>query len=207
MSWRSIVNRAVQIGVREGMKFLRESQSRSQSQKGPSSAPDSRGADRPSPPRTSGRSSDGNARTTSARQGRPDASGGYPGDYRGPVRVSYSPDLDGDADPGEVVWGWIPFEEDHTQGKDRPSLVIGKDGAWVLVLMLTSKDHIPGGIGEVRSDNGARWMNIGSGDWDSQGRPSEVRLDRIIRLDPNGIRREGAIMDRGVFALVAAEFD
>ncbi len=50
-------------------------------------------------------------------------------------------------------------------------------------------------------------MNIGSGDWDSQGRPSEVRLDRIIRLDPNGIRREGAIMDRGVFALVAAEFD
>ena len=65
----------------------------------------------------------------------------------------------------------------------------------------------PGGIGEVRSDNGARWMNIGSGDWDSQGRPSEVRLDRIIRIDPNGIRREGAIMDRGVFALVAAEFD
>lgn len=204
MSWRSIVNRAVQIGVREGMKFLRESQSRSQSQKGPSSAPGSRGTDRPSPPRTQGQSSGGNARTTSDH---PDASGGYPGDYRGPVRVSYSPDLDGDADPGEVVWGWIPFEEDHTQGKDRPSLVIGKDGAWVLVLMLTSKDRIPGGIGEVRSDNGARWMNIGSGDWDSQGRPSEVRLDRIIRLDPNGIRREGAIMDRGVFALVAAEFD
>ena len=40
---------APRIGVREGMKFLRESQSRSQSQKGPSSAPDSRGADRPSP--------------------------------------------------------------------------------------------------------------------------------------------------------------
>ncbi|MBE8146394.1 hypothetical protein IOD13_08170 [Brevibacterium casei] len=101
------------------------------------------------------------------------------------------------------MWGWIPFEEDHTKGKDRPSLVIGKDGAWVLVLMLTSKDHIPGGIGEVRTDGAARWMNIGGGAWDSQGRPSEVRLDRIIRLDPRGIRREGAVMDRSVFDLVA----
>ncbi|RAE82789.1 type II toxin-antitoxin system PemK/MazF family toxin, partial [Burkholderia multivorans] len=60
--------------------------------------------------------------------------------------------------------------------------------------------------GEVRTDGSARWMNIGSGAWDSQGRPSEVRLDRIIRLDPRSIRREGAVMDRSVFDLVAAEF-
>ena len=33
---------------------------------------------------------------------------------------SYSPDPDGDADPGEVVWAWVPFEEDPAQGKDRP---------------------------------------------------------------------------------------
>lgn len=200
MSWRSIVNRAVQIGVREGMKYLRQSQSR-RSQDG---ADGSRGADRRPGPRPQGQGPTGNARTTSARDDRPGT--GYPGDYRGPVTVVYSPDLDGDADPGEVVWGWIPFEEDHTKGKDRPSLVIGKDGAWVLVLMLTSKDHIPGGIGEVRTDGSARWMNIGSGAWDSQGRPSEVRLDRIIRLDPRSIRREGAVMDRSVFDLVAAEF-
>ena len=202
MSWRSIVNRAVKIGVREGMKYLKESQSKrsqgGQSGGRPAPRPSSQGQSRPGGGTAS---APGGARTTNAR------TGGYPGDYRGPVTVSYSPDLDGDADPGEVVWGWVPFEEDHSQGKDRPSLVIGKDGQWVLVLMLTSKDRIPGGIGEVRSDGGARWMNIGSGDWDSQGRPSEVRLDRIIRFDPNGIRREGAVMSREVFALVAAEFD
>src|SRR5699024_9196732 len=123
----------------------------------------------------------------------------YPGDYSGPVSVSYSPDLDGDADPGEIVWGWIPFEEDHTQGKDRPSLVVGRDGGWVLALMLTSKDHVPGSVGEVREDRHARWMNIGSGKWDAQGRPSEIRLDRVIRLDPSSIRPEGAIMPRENF--------
>jgi hypothetical protein len=122
---------------------------------------------------------------------------------RGPIKVSYSPDLDGDADPGEVVWGWVPFEEDHSQGKDRPSLVVGRDGRWVLALMLTSKDHIPGGVGEVREDRHAKWMNIGTGDWDSQGRPSELRLDRIIRLDPDSIRREGAVIPRDVFDRVA----
>ena len=26
-------------------------------------------------------------------------------------RVVYAPDLDGAADPGEVVWAWVPFEE------------------------------------------------------------------------------------------------
>ena len=97
----------------------------------------------------------------------------------------------------------MPFEEDYSQGKDRPSLVVGRDGKWVLALMLTSKDHIPGGVGEVREDRHAKWMNIGSGDWDSQGRPSELRLDRIIRLDPDSIRREGAIMPRDVFDRVA----
>ncbi|MDO5501443.1 MAG: hypothetical protein Q4F67_17375, partial [Propionibacteriaceae bacterium] len=45
--------------------------------------------------------------------------GGYPGDHTGPIRPLYAPDLDGDADPGEIVWGWVPFEEDHSKGKDR----------------------------------------------------------------------------------------
>lgn len=183
MSWKSVVNRVVRIGVNEGFKFLRESQRKKNSR--PASAqPDNRQA-----PATAAKDSS------------------YPGDFHGKITVSYSPDLDGDADPGEVVWGWIPFEEDHTQGKDRPSLVVGKDGRWVLVLMLTSQDHIPGGIGEVREDRHSRWMNIGSGDWDSQGRPSEVRLDRVIRLDPQSIRREGAIVPREVFDHVGTNID
>lgn len=132
---------------------------------------------------------------------RPD--GGYPGDYTGTIKPQYSPDLDGDADPGEIVWGWVPYEEDHTQGKDRPVLVVGRDGKWLLVLMLTSQDNIPGARGEVREDeHGTRYINVGSGDWDSQGRPSEVRLDRIIRIDPHDVRREGAIMPMALFSTI-----
>lgn len=104
---------------------------------------------------------------------------------------------DGKPDPGEVVWAWIPFEEDYSQGKDRPALVIAEHDGWLLALMLTSKDH--------DSDRSGRdWMDIGTGDWDSKGRPSEVRLDRIIRLDPNGVRREGGRLDKARFDHVAA---
>ena len=34
----------------------------------------------------------------------------------GGITVSYAPEPDGDADPGEVVWAWVPFEDDPTQG-------------------------------------------------------------------------------------------
>ena len=199
MNWKSLVNRAARIGVREGLRYLRQSQSKKNS--GGSSQPTD--ARRQDSPRSGG---GGAASAGSADRGGSDGQGGsgsYPGDFTRSLKVSYSPDLYGDADPGEVVWGWVPFEEDYSQGKDRPSLVVGRDGKWVLALMLTSKDHIPGGVGEVREDRHAKWMNIGSGDWDSQGRPSELRLDRIIRLDPDSIRREGAIMPRDVFDRVA----
>lgn len=118
----------------------------------------------------------------------------YPGDYEGEVRPVYAPDLDGDPDPGEVVWAWVPFEEDHTRGKDRPVLVVGHDEGWLLGLMLTSRDHDarPG-----RADE--RWLDLGVGAWDAQRRPSEVRLDRVLRLAPDAVRREGAVLDRGRF--------
>ncbi len=45
------------------------------------------------------------------------------------LQVVYAPDLDGHPDPGEVVWTWIPYEDDPAQGKDRPAIVIGVDGA------------------------------------------------------------------------------
>ncbi len=31
--------------------------------------------------------------------------------------VEYSPDIDGDADPGEVVWAWVPYEDDPIEGQ------------------------------------------------------------------------------------------
>jgi hypothetical protein len=48
-------------------------------------------------------------------------------------------------------------------------------------------------------------MDVGSGSWDSRGRPSEIRLDRILRLDPGSVRREGAALDRALFLRVARE--
>ncbi|MGH3613005.1 MAG: hypothetical protein ACRDRK_10505 [Pseudonocardia sp.] len=31
--------------------------------------------------------------------------------------VAYAPDLDGAADPGEIVWAWVPYEEHDGRGK------------------------------------------------------------------------------------------
>ena len=128
--------------------------------------------------------------------------GAYPGDFRGTPDLAYAPKPDGRPDPGEIVWTWVPYEEDHRQGKDRPVLVIGRDGDWLLALMLTSKDHDRDHEQEAR--HGRRWQDIGSGAWDSKGRPSEVRIDRILRVDATAVRREGAVLDRERFDQVAA---
>ena len=130
------------------------------------------------------------------------ASWTYPGDFQGTPDISYEPAPDGDPDPGEIVWTWVPYEEDHGRGKDRPVLVIGRDGAWLLALMLTSRDHDRDAADEQR--HGRQWMDIGTGPWDRRGRPSEVRLDRVIRVDPDGVRREGAVLDSSRFEQVAA---
>lgn len=128
---------------------------------------------------------------------------GYPGDFEGKVTPVYRPELDGEPDPGEVVWSWVPYEEDHSQGKDRPVLIVGNDGVWLLALQLTSQDHDRDAEQEARA--GRRWMDIGTGGWDSSGRPSEVRLNRVIRIHPDAVRREGAILDKVVFDRVTAE--
>jgi hypothetical protein len=117
-------------------------------------------------------------------------------------KVSYAPRADGRPDPGEVVWGWVPFEDDPAQGKDRPVLLIGQDGRSLLGLMLTSKDHDRDAADEARW--GRHWMDVGTGGWDRQRRPSEVRLDRLLRLAPSAVRREGAALDRAIFERVVA---
>jgi hypothetical protein len=118
-------------------------------------------------------------------------------DFEGRLTPTYAPDLDGDADPGEIVWTWVPYEDDPTQGKDRPVLLVGHDEPYLLGLMLTSKDHDRNNEREAR--RGRYWMDIGSGDWDAKRRPSEIRLDRVLRVDPGDVRREGAIVARRLF--------
>ena len=109
------------------------------------------------------------------------------------VRVEYSPDLDGDADPGEVVWGWVPYEEDATRGKDRPIVIIGRSGDDLAGVPLTSRhkgrhDHVP----------------VGTGGWDPKRRDSWAKVDRLLTISPSDIRREGAILSRDRFDDVVA---
>jgi hypothetical protein len=115
-------------------------------------------------------------------------------------RLRYAPRTDGRPDPGEVVWTWVAFEDDPTQGKDRPVLVIGEEGEHLLALQLTSRDHDVDAAQEHRA--GREWMDIGIGAWDRQRRPSEVRLNRLLRIDPAGVRREGAALPREIFDAV-----
>lgn len=146
-------------------------------------------APKPSAPKPS-------ASTRSASTASASAGSDYPGDYRDMINFEYSPSLDGDADPGEIVWTWVPFEEDHSQGKDRPVILVGRDGEYLLALMMTSKDH------NNREHADSNYLDIGSGPWDPQGRASEVKLNRVIRVRPDSMRREGAIMPEDTFRLI-----
>jgi hypothetical protein len=109
-------------------------------------------------------------------------------------RLVYAPQLDGQADPGEIVWTWVTYEDDPARGKDRPVLVVGRDRDVLLGLMLSS---------QVERDGQRNWLALGPGAWDRDGRPSWVRLDRVLQVAEGGIRREGAILDRTRFDAVA----
>ncbi|MYV54229.1 type II toxin-antitoxin system PemK/MazF family toxin [Streptomyces sp. SID3212] len=111
----------------------------------------------------------------------------------GEVRTSYAPEHDGDPDPGEIVWTWVPFEENDGRGKDRPVLVVAREAAGTLLaVQLSSKGH----------DGHRDWVPIGVGPWDRAGRESWVAIDRVIRVHENGMRREACALDRQRFGLV-----
>ena len=176
-----------------------ESSQKSESHKGESRQGEARtsgsSAPKPSAPKSSSVKSSAPKPSAPASTGASDGSD-YPGDYRDMINFEYSPSLDGDADPGEIVWTWVPFEEDHSQGKDRPVLLVGRDGEYLLALMMTSKDH------NNREHADSNYLDIGSGPWDPQGRASEVKLNRVIRVRPDAMRREGAIMPEDTFRLI-----
>jgi hypothetical protein len=108
------------------------------------------------------------------------------------TRVEYSPDLDGEADPGEVVWTWVPYEDDPRRGKDRPVVIIGRSGNDLAGVPLTSKD------------NGRGAVPVGTGGWDRSGRPSWAKVDQLIVVRERDVRREGSVLDRQRFDAVVA---
>ena len=88
----------------------------------------------------------------------------------------------------------MAYEDDPRRGKDRPVLVVGRDGRRLLGLMLSSQSERDGQDG---------WLALGAGTWDREARPSWVRLDRVLDIPEDGIRREGAVLDRTRFDRVA----
>ncbi|SOD58466.1 PemK-like, MazF-like toxin of type II toxin-antitoxin system [Streptomyces zhaozhouensis] len=106
----------------------------------------------------------------------------------GQVRTAYAPEPDGDPDPGEIVWTWVPYEENDGRGKDRPVLVVAREEGreTLLAVQLTSQDK----------DHDDEWLPLGAGPWDRTGRDSWVHLDRVLRVHPDGMRREACALDR-----------
>lgn len=104
------------------------------------------------------------------------------------VTIEYSPQLDGDPDPGEVVWTWVPFEEDPTQGKDRPVAIIGRRNGALVGIPLTTK----------RNEREAQ-VEVGRGGWDPDRRISYARIWRLLEIAEDKMRREGAILERERF--------
>ncbi|MFK4762106.1 type II toxin-antitoxin system PemK/MazF family toxin [Microbacterium sp. ZW T5_45] len=110
------------------------------------------------------------------------------------LRIGYEPDRDGAPDAGEIVWTWVPYEENDGRGKDRPVLVIGRQSVdRVYVVRLTSKPH----------DGDRDFLSIGTGAWDSQGRESWVDIELLYSVHEHGLRREAAVLDRQRYARVA----
>ena len=112
------------------------------------------------------------------------------------VRIEYSPDLGGDPDPAEVVWTWVPYQDDPNKGKDRPVVIIVGISDDLAGVQLTPKnkqrgEHIP----------------VGSSAWDLKRRPSSAKVDRLLTIDPDDVRREGAVLDENRFNDVGGNVD
>jgi hypothetical protein len=110
------------------------------------------------------------------------------------LQIGYSPAKDGAPDSGEIIWTWVPYEENDGRGKDRPVLVIGRQSAdRVYAVRMTSKAH----------DRDRDYLSIGSGAWDSQGRASWVDIEMLYSVHESGMRREAAVLERTVYDRLA----
>ncbi|PKI92989.1 PemK domain-containing protein [Actinomycetales bacterium SN12] len=110
------------------------------------------------------------------------------------VSVGYSPSRNGLPDSGEIIWTWVPYEENDGRGNDRPVLVIGRQSAdRVYAVRMTSRAH----------DRDRDFVPIGSGGWDSQGRDSWVDIEQLYSVHHDGMRREAAVLDAGRYGRVA----
>lgn len=108
--------------------------------------------------------------------------------------IFYAPDMDGQADPGEVVWIWAPTDGPGQPPRERAMIVVGRTRSTILGLLISCNP-------EHRTDED--WIDIGAGVWDERGRQSWVRIDRILEVSELGTRRQGTVLPRGRFERIA----
>lgn len=106
----------------------------------------------------------------------------------------YAPDMDGQADPGEVVWIMV-----NTNGPDKPPMeraivVVGRAAHKILGLLISPDD--------AHKDE-QNWLDIGAGAWDESSRQCWVRLDKVLEIPELHIRRQGAIIPKHRFDRIA----
>lgn len=98
-----------------------------------------------------------------------------------PRNIYYAPDMDGGAEPGEVVWVTVPSQPPTV----RSMLVVGRDHHEVLGLLISpKKSH-----SEERD-----WIGIGSGEWEASGDPCWVRLDKTLFVPETDVHRRGTTL-------------
>ncbi|MHA2789536.1 type II toxin-antitoxin system PemK/MazF family toxin [Corynebacterium sp. S7] len=104
--------------------------------------------------------------------------------------IYYSSDLDGYAEPGEVVWVTVP----STPPQERSMLVIGRNMQNVLGLLISSHEG---------HANKSEWLEIGNGEWDTSATQCWLRLDKTIVVPETQVSRRGILFPRSRFELVA----
>lgn len=111
-----------------------------------------------------------------------------------PRTVFFAPDMDGQADSGEVVWVWAPCNGTQAPPQERAVLVIGRTRTTVLALLISPNPR------HAHEDH---WLEIGSGEWDEQGRPCWIRMDRVLEIPEEQVRRQGTLFPARRFERIA----
>lgn len=103
------------------------------------------------------------------------------------LTFEYDPHIDGNPDPGEVIWTWVPYVENDGRGKDRPVLIIARiDDTAVAGCYLSTNQR-------------SGFVSVGTGGWDPKGRTSYLSPERVLRISHDGMRREGQALKRERF--------
>lgn len=130
---------------------------------------------------------------TAITAGRPVTSTSFPTAQRA-RKLLYAPNLTGRTNSGEVVWTWVSNDDDPAGGHDCPVLVVGREHRVLLGLMVSHT---------AEPDADIDLVEIDSSSWDYEKKPSWIRLDRVLDVPEESIRREGTILPPDIFDMVA----